>query len=63
MDVQSSGSNSVLDRALKVKFVEELMAEIRSPVEVGSLSHYLQDFIHPRWCRDSFINSSVQMIV
>ncbi len=21
----------------------------RSPVEVGSLSHYLQGFIHPRW--------------
>ena len=27
-----------------------LMAEIRrSPVEVGSLSHYLRGFIHPRW--------------
>ena len=26
------------------------MAEIRrSPVEVGSLSHYLRGFIHPRW--------------
>ena len=24
-----------------------------APVEVGSLSHYLQDFIHPRWCRIS----------
>ena len=35
-----------------------LMAEIRrSPVEVGSLSHYLQGFIHPRWCRISSINS------
>ena len=35
-----------------------LMAEIRrSPVEVGSLSHYLQGFIHPRWCRSSAINS------
>ena len=22
----------------------------RSPIEVGSLSHYLQGFIHPRWC-------------
>ena len=21
----------------------------RAPVEVGSLSHYLQGFIHPRW--------------
>ena len=27
-----------------------LMEEIRrSPVEVGSLSHFLEDFIHPRW--------------
>ena len=25
----------------------------RSPVEVGSLAHYLQGFIHPRWCRIS----------
>jgi len=24
---------------------------------VGSLSHYLQGFIHPRWCRISSINS------
>ena len=36
-----------------------LMAEIRrSPVEVGSLSHYLQGFIHPRWCKISAINNS-----
>ena len=35
-----------------------LMAEIRrSPVEVGSLSHYLYSLIHPRWCRISSINS------
>ena len=29
------------------------------PVEVGSLSlyHYLQGFIHPRWCRSSSMNS------
>ncbi len=34
-----------------------LVAEIRrSPVEVGSLSHYLQGFIHPRWWRISSIN-------
>ena len=25
---------------------------------IGSLSHYLQGFIHPRWCRISSINSS-----
>ena len=35
------------------------MEEIwRSPVEVGSLSHYLQGFRHPRWCRISAINGS-----
>ena len=28
------------------------------PVEVGSLSRYLQCFIHPRWCRISSINSN-----
>ena len=27
-----------------------------APVEVSSLSHYLQGFIHPRWCRISSIN-------
>lgn len=33
-----------------------LMANIpRSPVEVGSLSHYLQGFIHLKWCRISSI--------
>ena len=32
-----------------------LMEEIRrSPVEVGSLSHYFQLFIHPRWCMKFF---------
>ena len=31
---------------------------LRSPVEVGSLSHYLQGFIHPRWCSISSISSS-----
>ena len=32
--------------------------EIRlSPAEVGSLSHYLQGFIRPRWCRISSISS------
>ena len=42
-----------------LKFSILLMEEIpRSPVEVGSLSHYLQGFIHPRWCRILSINSS-----
>ena len=26
---------------------------------IGSLSHYLQALIHPRWCRISAINSSI----
>ena len=30
---------------------------VNSPVEIGSLSHYLQGFIHPRWCKISAINS------
>ena len=28
---------------------------------VGSLSHYLQGFIHPRWCRISSSSSSHQI--
>ena len=28
---------------------------VNSPVEVGSLSHCLQIFLHPRWCRISAI--------
>ena len=31
-----------------------------SPVEVGSLSHHLPGFIHPRWCRISCINSMIR---
>ena len=38
--------------------VEGATVDGRNPapveVEVGSLSHYLQGFIHPRWCRDFF---------
>ena len=35
-----------------------LMEEIlRSPVEVGSLSHYLQGFRHPRWFFPAFFGS------
>ena len=30
-----------------------------SPVEVGSLSHFLQGFIHFRWCRISSTNSTI----
>ena len=34
-----------------------LMEEILHKL-IGSLSHYLQGFIHPRWCRISSTNSS-----
>ena len=34
----------------------QLMAEILHQL-IGSLSNYLQGFIHPRWCRISAINS------
>ena len=33
-----------------------------APVEVGSLSHYLQGFLHPRWCRISSINSMIHQL-
>ena len=33
------------------------MAEILHQL-IGSLSHYFQGFIHPRWCRNSSINST-----
>ena len=41
------------------------MAEIlRSPVEVGSLSHYLQGLVNPRWWSPDFwtINSTIHTI-
>ena len=38
-----------------------LMAEILHQL-IGSLSHYLQGFIHPRWCRISSINSSIGIV-
>ena len=39
-----------------------LMAEILHKL-IGSLSHYLQGFIHPRRCRISSINSTTMMVV
>jgi len=38
-----------------------LMEEILHQL-IGSLSHYLQGFIHPRWCRISSINSSISFL-
>ena len=43
---------------LKLEFLILWMDEIRrSPLEVGCFSHYLQGFIHPKWCKISSINS------
>ena len=36
-----------------------LMAEILHLL-IGSLAHYLQGFIYPRWCRISASNSSAK---
>ena len=35
-----------------IRLMEEILHQL-----LGSLSHYLQGFIHPRWCRISSINS------
>ena len=35
-----------------------LMAEMLHQL-IGSLSYYLQGFMHPRWCRISSVNSTV----
>ena len=55
---------SLITFRFKVSFASSvvllLMEDIRkSPVEVGSLSHYLQGFKHPRWCRIFYINSFI----
>ena len=47
--------------AEKVGGLTRLMVQksgVYQPVEVGSLSHYLQDFLNSRWCRIFSINSS-----
>ena len=39
-------------QAWLIRLMEEILHQI-----IGNLSHYLQGFIHPRWCRISSINS------
>ena len=34
-----------------------------APVQIVSLSHYFQGFIHPRWCRISAINSITETYI
>ena len=46
----------------KWKWIILLMAEILHQL-IGSLSHYLQGFIHPRWCRILAINSIIQKLI
>ena len=41
-------------------FIELLLMEEILYQLIGSLSHYLQGFIHPRWCRISSIDSMTQ---
>ena len=49
-------------RGLMVKLnVILLMEEILHQL-IGSFSHYLHGFVHPRWCRISSINSNVGVI-
>ena len=45
----------IIKQGLAILLMEEIP---RSPVEVGSLSHYLQGFIHPR-CLAGFLSSAV----
>ena len=53
------GANGVAVAVYPMSFMLPLMEDIRrSPVEVGSLSHYVQSFIH-WWCRISSINISI----
>ena len=47
-------SPTVIRQALAViLFIEEILHQL-----IDSLSHYLQGFVHPRWCRISAISSS-----
>ena len=45
------------NRTVRLYVVELLLMEKILHQLIGSLSHYLQGFIHPRWCRISSINS------
>ena len=40
---------------LKLLLMEEILHRL-----IGSLPHYLQGFIHPRWCRISSTNSMIE---
>ena len=40
---------------IEILLMEEILHHL---IGTSSLSHYLQGFIHPRWCRISSINST-----
>jgi len=42
-------------KMVKIRLMEEILHQL-----IGSLSHYLQSFRHPRWCRISSINSIIE---
>ena len=61
VDIARRSSQEEFHLATSVLQVLLLMEIRRSPVEVGSLSHYLQGPIHPRWLFGiSSINSITQ---
>ena len=43
---------------LQLRSMEEILHQL-----IGILSHYLQGFLHPRWCRISSINSMILQTV
>ena len=47
------GCNTIWN--LKLQLMEEILHRL-----IGSLPHYLQGFIHPRWCRISSTNSMIE---
>ena len=52
--VQTAGRRNQID-LIQLRLMEQILHQL-----IGSLSHYLQGFIHPRWCRISSINSMFQ---
>ena len=53
----------LFDLIIKVLLGRWFRNPVNSPVEVGSLSYYLQGLLHLRWCRMSSINSMVSFFL
>ena len=41
-----------------LRLMEEILHQL-----IGTLFHYLQGYVHPRWCRISSINSSKHLYI